>query len=260
MEQFRAIESLYGKSAVQTLLKSHVCIIGLGGVGSWSAEALIRSGIGKITLIDLDEICITNTNRQIHANTKTVGKSKIEILKSRFLKINPEAQIELIHDFITKENISRIEKLHAENPIDFIIDAVDGVSAKCSIISCSKELNIPIITTGAAAGKVDPTKIQVSDISLTQNDRLLKQVKRLLKKEYGFPREKGKLGVMSASSIEKASMGGNSSCEVKTGKLDCDGSLGSVCFVTASVGFAASSYVTNWLSNSRGSSLDESLS
>ena len=182
--RFGGISRLYGRHGATILQQAHFCVVGIGGVGSWAAEALARNGVGQITLIDLDDICVTNINRQIHALTDTVGESKVEIMSVRIKQINPDCQVNTIEDFVTTENLNKIMAVH----YDYVIDAIDSVDIKTRLIAHCKRKKMPIITIGGAGGQVDPSKIAISDLSKTYQDPLLAKVKNQLRREFNFPR------------------------------------------------------------------------
>ncbi|EAR59734.1 molybdopterin biosynthesis MoeB protein [Oceanospirillum sp. MED92] len=166
--RFGGTRRLYGNDAVDRFRESNICVIGIGGVGSWVAEALARTAIGKITLIDLDDICITNTNRQIHAVDGNVGRPKTEAMAERIKLINPECEVIQIEDFITRENIPEL----ITGEFDYVIDAIDSVKEKAALIAHCCYRKIPIITIGGAGGQTDPTKIDICDLAKTNHDPL----------------------------------------------------------------------------------------
>ena len=178
MNRFARTELLIGKNGLEKLNKSNVAIFGIGGVGSYVAEALARTGVGKIIIIDKDDIDITNINRQIHAMSSTVGKSKVEVMKSRMLDINPNIKVDAIKENFPNENINFFS-----NDIDYIVDAIDSISAKIELILKANELNIPIISSMGMGNKIDPTQIEVSDIYKTSICPLAKVVRRELRKK-----------------------------------------------------------------------------
>ena len=171
-------ERLIGKEAVEKLKSSKVLVFGVGGVGSFCTEALARSGIGTLILVDNDDISISNINRQIHANHKTVGKSKVEMMKNRIMDINPECNVITHQVFVTKENIPEIIK----KDIDYVVDAIDTVTSKLDIISYCKENDIEVISSMGTGNKLDPTKFKISDIYKTQTCPLAKVMRRELKR------------------------------------------------------------------------------
>ena len=184
LSRFGGIARLYGMAALEKFSRSHVMVVGLGGVGSWTVEALARSGVGKISLVDFDDLCITNTNRQIHATTETVGRSKADALAARVLQINPDAQAVVHQCFYTEKNSA---DLLADTP-HAVVDAIDSVRQKCHLLATCKERGIPVIASGGAGGRTDATKIQIDDLSRTHGDALLLAVRRKLRDEYRFPK------------------------------------------------------------------------
>lgn len=252
LERFSGINRLYGEHALATLKKTHVCVIGLGGVGSWAVEALARSGIGKITLIDFDEISEGNINRQMHALSSTLGKKKHQVLNDRVLDINPNCHCEVIDDYINEDNIW--DYLSDERQLDYVIDAIDSIKFKSNIIYFCKRNKIPVITTGGAGGVTDPASIQTKDLSRTYNDALAARVRSQLRADFGFSKNpKRYFGVECVfSSQQKVYPDKNGA--VSTQKpgihgvhLDCRYGYGSISFVTATFGFVAVSRVINRL-------------
>jgi tRNA A37 threonylcarbamoyladenosine dehydratase len=195
--RFAGIARLYASKtknnnvSVSTILNrlhlATVAVIGLGGIGSWSAESLVRSGIGNIILIDLDDICISNTNRQLHATTSNIGKMKISIMKERLLDINPYCNVTLIHDFVTVTNANEL-LASLQTTVTACIDAIDGMYEKTSLLLACVKFGIPIVTCGGAAGRSDPTKIVCNDITRVTDDRLLFKCRKLMRQKYGFPK------------------------------------------------------------------------
>ncbi|WP_206485391.1 tRNA cyclic N6-threonylcarbamoyladenosine(37) synthase TcdA [Thalassotalea sp. G2M2-11] len=241
--RFGGISRLYGQTGAQILKDSHFCVIGIGGVGSWVAEALARSGIGTITLIDLDDICTTNINRQIHALSTTIGESKVEVMAERIKQINPECVVHCVEDFVTQENLVELMSAH----YDYVIDAIDSVKIKSAIIAYCKRNKLPIITVGGAGGQSDPSQIQLSDLSQTYQDPLLSKVRNQLRREYQFSRNtKRKFGIDAVFSTEQLMYPDSSGevCHAKqtqegTMRLDCSGGFGAATHVTASFAFFA---------------------
>lgn len=251
--RFGGIARLYGEQNLITLQRAHFCVVGIGGVGSWVAEALARNGIGNITLIDLDDICITNTNRQIHALSSTIGLDKTEVMATRLKEINPECNVYCIDDFVTLDNLSEL----FSTKYNYVIDAIDSVKIKSAMIAYCKRNKVPIITVGGAGGQMDPSKIQVCDLSKTYQDPLLAKVKNQLRREYNFPRadltkaSKRKFSIDAVFSTEQLSYP-NSVGEVCHAKpqiendnersamrLDCSSGFGATTHVTASFAFFA---------------------
>lgn len=241
--RFAGIGRLYGAHALDMFRQAHVCVIGIGGVGSWAAEALARSGIGRITLIDLDDVCVSNINRQLHALTDTVGQDKVAVMAERIKAINSDCVVHQVEDFISSENLSQL--ITAD--MDYVLDAIDSVKAKVSLIAYCKRNKIPLITTGGAGGQIDPTKIELADLSLAYNDPLLAKVRNALRRDHNFSRNpKRRFGVDCVFSTEQLRypQADGSVCQQKpqtegSMRLDCSGGFGAVSVVTASFGLAA---------------------
>lgn len=183
MDRFGGIQRLYGKSAMTKFQHAHVCVVGIGGVGSWCVEALARSGVGRITMVDLDEICITNINRQLHAMDGEIGRQKTAAMASRVKAINPECEVQCLETFFSDRNAEEI----LNNKFDYLIDAIDHVRAKSLLLSRCKEYSIPVISCGGAGGLRDPSQIQINDITRCYNDSLINQVRKIMRSDYGFP-------------------------------------------------------------------------
>jgi tRNA A37 threonylcarbamoyladenosine dehydratase len=177
LHRFSRAELLIGSSGLAKLAESHVMICGVGGVGSYAAEALGRAGIGKITLVDFDDVCLTNINRQIHALSSTVGQQKVDAMATRLRDINPGAEIVAIKEFFSLENAARLLTPHP----DYVVDAIDHFTAKVALIKVCRNQGIPVISSMGAANKLDPTKIEVSDISKTKNCRMARSMRKILK-------------------------------------------------------------------------------
>lgn len=243
--RFGGIIRLFGKQGAERLRAAHVCIVGIGGVGSWGVEALARSGIGQITLVDLDDVCISNTNRQLHALTGTFGKPKVEVMADRVRAIHPDCTVHARQEFFLKSNAD--ELLAAK--FDAVLDAIDQVAMKCLLIARCREKQIPVVTTGGAAGRRDPAAIEVADLAFSKYDPLLSHVRKALRTEYGFPRGEKAFGVESVFSREPmvyAQKDGTVSCDrgdVTDLRIDCNTGLGTATFVTGAFGFVAASRV-----------------
>ncbi|MFZ4855530.1 MAG: tRNA threonylcarbamoyladenosine dehydratase [Desulfuromonadaceae bacterium] len=177
LHRFSRTELLIGSSGLSNLASKHVIICGIGGVGSYAAEALGRAGVGMITLVDFDDICLTNINRQIHALSSTVGQCKVEAMAARLRDINPSAVILPVKEFFSAENAGRLLTPHP----DYVLDAIDHFTAKTSLITICRHQGIPVISSMGAANKLDPTKIEVSDISATKNCRMARSMRKILK-------------------------------------------------------------------------------
>ena len=245
--RFGGTRRLYGNEAVEKLRQSHVCVIGIGGVGSWAAEALARTAVGKITLIDLDDICVTNTNRQLHTLVDTIGQSKAEVIANRIIGINPDCQVQVIEDFISQENLRDL----ITKEFDYVLDAIDNFRVKASLIHHCKRNKIKIITTGGAGGQVDPTQIQITDITKTWHDPLARKVRNQLRDRHDFTKNtKRKFGVDCVFSTEQAvyPQADGTVCQTKpeaggSMKMDCSSGFGAATVVTATFGFVAVSRI-----------------
>jgi tRNA A37 threonylcarbamoyladenosine dehydratase len=197
--RFDRMGRLIGDGGMKKLLNSHVMIIGLGGVGSWAAESIVRSGVGEVTLVDFDEICVTNFNRQIHAVQGQVGSQKSDVMAARMKQINPQVKAHSIPMFYNADHCAEIFK----NRPDYVIDAIDNVTAKCHLLAyCLKE-NIPVVSSTGSGGRMDPTRIRVTDLALTTVDPLARSIRRILREKHGFPiDEKLPFGIQAAYSDE----------------------------------------------------------
>jgi tRNA A37 threonylcarbamoyladenosine dehydratase len=234
--RFGGVERLYGKKALDRFKNSHVCVIGIGGVGSWAAEALARNAVGQITLIDLDHIAESNINRQIHALSSTLGKSKVLAMKERILEINPMCQVDIIDDFISNDNIEIFIKPH----FNVVIDAIDQATIKTTLALHTLREKISLVMTGGAGGRIDPSCIKIADLSLTHGDRLIAKIRHDVKKALQL-KESQKVGIDVVFSDE-AMMKPDEACEndqALTG-LHCGG-YGSSVMVTATFGFMTAS-------------------
>jgi len=244
-KRFGGIGRLYGLDGLERLKRAHVCVVGLGGVGSWAVEALARSGIGELTLIDLDDVCITNTNRQLHALEGELGKPKVEALARRVVAINPECKVNPLHSFLLKSNVDEI----LQNSFHAVIDAIDSPSRKCVLIARCCARDIQVVTTGAAGGRRDPTAVEVADLAFTSHDRLLDEVRRGLRQTYGFPRGDRAFGVECVLSREAPVFPtrDGSVCSDRSAssdlRLDCHSGYGTASFITGTFGFVAASCV-----------------
>jgi len=250
LQRFGGIGRLYGRTALDRLRASHVAIVGVGGVGSWTVEALARSGVGALTLIDLDDVCVTNVNRQLPAVDGNIGRPKVDALADRVSLINPECRVVRKPDFFTASSAD--ELLQAK--FDFVVDATDKLSNKCLLIVKSRERGYPVITVGGAGGKRDGTQVRVSDLAHTEQDELLRQVRRKLRREFGFPRgEQTDFGIPAVFSPEKPVYpwaDGSCSTEAEPGSsltLDCASGFGTATAVTGAFGFAVAGEIVRRL-------------
>jgi tRNA A37 threonylcarbamoyladenosine dehydratase len=238
--RFNGMARLFGRKAWQTFRSKRVAVIGLGGVGSWAAEALARSGLGAIDMIDLDEICITNSNRQLHALEGTIGQPKVEVMAARLQLINPDARVTPIVDFFTASTAQQL----LDKPYDLVIDAIDSLQNKCLLLALCRDRQIPIVTVGGAGGRLDPTQIRLADLTQSTSDALLRQTRKVLRQKHNFPSE-GPWGIPAVFSIERPLFPGSDGevCHQREDgvnlRLDCESGYGSASFVTGSFGFAA---------------------
>ncbi|MFC3032083.1 tRNA cyclic N6-threonylcarbamoyladenosine(37) synthase TcdA [Pseudoalteromonas fenneropenaei] len=240
--RFGGIGRLYGQQQLAWLAEAHFCVIGIGGVGSWVAEALARTGVGTLTLIDLDDICVTNTNRQIHATRETIGAAKVEAMKVRCEAINPAINVLTVDDFITLDNYRELLQ-----GFDYVIDCIDAVKEKAALIAHCKRRKIPVITTGGAGGQTDPSLIQYGDVAKTTHDPLLAKVRYILRKEYNFTTNpKRKFDVDCVYSTEQLvyPTADGAVCQMKQNadgskNMDCATGFGSATMVTGTFGFYA---------------------
>jgi tRNA A37 threonylcarbamoyladenosine dehydratase len=236
--RFGGLARLYGADGLQRLLQSRVCVVGIGGVGSWAAEALARSAVGHITLVDLDDVCLSNVNRQLHALDGAIGRPKVEVMAERIRAIHPACQARAVAEFFTEATAEDI--LAAD--FDFVLDAIDQVTNKCLLIARCRQKEIPIICAGGAGGRRDPAAIQVADLAQTSHDALLQKVRKKLRDDHGFPRDpKTPFGVPCVFSAEPATPPA-SGC---AGRMTCDNGYGTAGFVTGTMGLVAASRIVS---------------
>lgn len=248
LARFGGVARLFGRAALAQLANAHVGVIGVGGVGSWTVEGLARSGVGALTLIDLDDLCVTNVNRQLPALDGQIGRPKVTVLAERVRLINPACRVETVHEFFTANTA---ERLLAQG-FDFVVDAVDRMSHKALIISGCRDRGIPVLTVGAAGGRRDPTKIHAGDLG-EAGDVLLRQVRKRLRRDHGYAagKQKGitRMGVSCVWSSECPVFpwaDGTCAAEPEPGsnlKLDCETGFGTAVFVTGAFGLAAAGEV-----------------
>ncbi len=253
MTRFAGIGRLYGEKALLRFSESHILVVGLGGVGSWAVESLVRSGIGHLTLVDLDDICITNTNRQLHALVDTIGKSKAEALAQRAKAINPEIQLTIQQAFYTEKSSERIL---LENKPHVVLDAIDAVRPKCHLLATCLNHQIPVITCGAAGGRLDATRIEITDLAQTHGDALLQSVRKQLRADYQFPRVEKKIvdfdipAVFSNEPPQYPQCDGETSTErpqETPAGLKCDSGYGAATHLTATFGNLMAGWALDYL-------------
>ena len=252
--RFSNVARLYGPDMELTLTRlrsARVLVIGLGGVGSWAVEALARSGIGHLVLVDLDDVCVSNVNRQLPALTSTVGKLKGSVLKQRILDINPTANVTFIADFLRPDNIEQLFTVVGD--VDYVVECADGVTDKAAIVDYCVRRGIPIAVSGGAGGITDPSLIRVSDMARAVGDTLTMRVRKKLRQDYGYPEGRNtnaqglkvdkKWRVMVAHSLPTGSV--RQAQSRGEGARKCDAVYGNSCFGTGTLGFALSSIVVN---------------
>lgn len=242
--RFAGISRLYGPAGHERLQAARITVIGIGGVGSWTAEALARTSVGTIRLIDLDDICESNINRQLHALTDTVGQFKVEAMAERIRAINPDCKVEAEVRFFTEKTA---EALLSPAP-DVVVDCIDSMKPKCLLLATCRDRGIPVVTVGAAGGRRDPARIQTADLGRSVHDPLLARVRKRLRQGYGFPRkDKAKFGIPCVFSDEPIQL--PSDCDASNPdtslKLDCETGYGTATFVTGTFGFHAAAIAVN---------------
>ena len=248
--RFGGVARLYGEAALQRFAASHVCVVGIGGVGSWAAEALARSAVGRITLIDLDHIAESNTNRQIHALEGEFGRAKTESMAARIQAINPACAVTAIEEFVSADNVASLLP-----PCDAVLDAIDNVRAKAALLAQCKRAGVTVVTTGGAGGRRDPTRIVVADLSRTVQDALASKLRARLRKDYGYSRDpKRKFGidcVFSTEPLSRPVTGAACAIDARGPQgLNCAG-YGSAVTVTACFGLVAAARVLDALARER---------
>jgi tRNA A37 threonylcarbamoyladenosine dehydratase len=238
--RFQGVENLYGEGSLEKLKAAHVCVIGLGGVGSWAAEAVVRTGVGEITLVDFDDVCITNANRQSLAMNSTVGKLKADVLKARFLDINPRLKINIIAERFDQDTCDQIllganpeKNIMLKSPYSCVIDAIDSLSNKVLLLAECWKRGIHAVSVGATGGRKDLSKVMVADLNQTIADQLLAYVRRRMRERFETPDRNICMNipcVFSKELVEK--------CEGLSA-MDCNTGMGTATAVTGSFGFLA---------------------
>lgn len=269
MDRFSGIGRLYSglkvssDNVLERMRQATVVVVGIGGVGSWAAEALCRSGVGNLILVDLDDVCISNTNRQLHATTSAIGEMKIDVMQQRLLDINPDCNVTRLHDFVDENNAK--EMLEAIGSITALIDAIDGASAKSALIGACADLAIPVVTVGGAAGRRDPFQISRGDLVDVEDDRLLASCRKILRKRYNFPAglsfsqrfvakkkvRKWRISCVYTRELPPSKPSSNADDNPSSSFRLCDGSLGTACFVTGAYGFAAASIAVEMIASDK---------
>ena len=242
-ERFRGIDRLYGAGSVARLAGAHVCVVGIGGVGSWAVEALARSGVGTLTLIDADDICLSNVNRQSHALDGNFGRNKVDVIAERVRAISPGVEVHALGVFLTP---STLEDL-LDRGYDLVLDCCDAFRVKVEMIVWCRRRKLPLIVCGSAGGRTDPTLIQIRDLSRTEQDAMLALVRKKLRDEFRFPRDRKRyFSVPAVYSLENVrypqadgSVCGTRPEAADSMKLDCGAGLGAAMHVTATFAMAA---------------------
>jgi tRNA A37 threonylcarbamoyladenosine dehydratase len=249
-DRFGGLARLWGAEFLQRARRAHVCVIGIGGVGTWVVEALARSGVGAMTLVDLDDVCVTNTNRQLHAYEGQVGKLKVSAMAERARAINPEVLVTEVAEFFTEESAATI----LSTPYDYVVDAIDSVPDKCLLFVECRRRNLPLIVSGGAGGKTDPTQIFCADLARSQNDSLLRSMRRQLRQQHGVvPDSDGLFSVPAVFSREAPIMPWDVCSAVPrpeaggSARIDCATGFGAASFVTGAFGLAMAGYVVRAL-------------
>jgi tRNA threonylcarbamoyladenosine dehydratase len=247
--RFSGVRRLYGEQGLTRLQKAHVLVIGIGGVGSWAVEALARNAVGKLTLVDLDNVAESNVNRQIHALEDTLGKAKVTAMRERIAAINPQCKVIEVEDFVTPDNLPQVL---ASLP-DIVVDCMDDTKAKIALAAYCKQHRLPLVMVGSAGGKLDATRLRLADLAQVQGDRMLAKVRNQLRRDHGFPKasdhkKSAKFGIMAIYSDEPVERPEEACDTSQTGLtgLNCAGYGSSIC-VTASAGFIAAQHAIQQL-------------
>ncbi|MBV8658474.1 MAG: tRNA threonylcarbamoyladenosine dehydratase [Burkholderiales bacterium] len=244
--RFGGIGRLYGEAALARFTAAHVCVIGIGGVGSWAAEALARSAIGQLTLIDLDHIAVSNVNRQLHAVEENLGKAKVQAMAERIQAINSHAVVNQVDDFLVEDNLERL----IPKGIDYVVDCIDQMRVKVALVAYCRRHRIPLIVSGGAGGRMDASRVAVADIAQTAGDPLLSKIRAELRRKHGFPRDGKKFGIEAVYSTEplQRPVAGCDTDGPTAGGLSCAG-YGSAVAVTATFGMVAAGRVLTKLAS-----------
>jgi tRNA A37 threonylcarbamoyladenosine dehydratase len=251
VRRFSGVARLYGEAAAERFRAAHAVVVGIGGVGSWAAEALARSAVGRLTLVDLDHIAESNTNRQIHAFGDEYGKAKVDAMAERIRAINPACRVRAIDEFASVDNAAALVA-----GADVVLDCIDQVIAKAALIAAARDAGVAIVTCGAAGGRFDPTRVRCEDLARLSGDPLLARVRHRLRRDHGFPRDAGKpparfgvAGVYSDEPLQRPAPVCDTDGRPAAGAaLACAG-YGSSVVVTATMGFVAAGQALALLSD-----------
>ena len=262
---------LVGEASLRRLMHARVLVVGVGGVGSWAAESLVRSGVGSVTLVDFDDVCITNFNRQLHAMEGRVGEPKAAVMAERLRQIHPAANIQVLPVFYTRENSAQV----LDGQPDFVIDAIDCVTSKCHLLATCRARGIAVVSSTGSGGRLDPTRISVADLSETDVDPLARAVRKILRRDYGFPGEdQGLFGIPAVFSREAAAgpqpmsydggKGFRCVCAKRNNDFfNCDDRnliLGNASFVTGAFGLHCAAVVVRGLLATAGAGTQDAVS
>lgn len=256
-QRFGGVSRVYGQASLTNFQQLHIVVAGLGGVGSWAVEALARTGIGKLTLIDLDDVCVTNINRQLPATDDTIGQLKSEVLAQRVKSINPNCEVRVIDDYLLPENFE--EYLTGA---DAVLDAIDSVNTKAALVAWCKRRKLRLVVCGGAGGQIDPGMIRVGDLAKAKQDPLLAKVRSQLRRDYGFSKNpKRKWGVDCVYSEEQLRypiISGEQEGEVTLQKpgsgsmrMDCSSGFGAAMVVTCSFAMQATATLLKRLTSKK---------
>jgi len=242
-ERFQGIDRLYGRGSAWRLAGKHVCVVGVGGVGSWAVEALARSGVGALTLIDADEVCLGNTNRQLPALDGQYGQAKVRLMADRVRAINPHARVHALERFLTPSTLDEL----LERGYDLVLDACDAFRVKLETAAWCRRRRLPLVVVGSAGGRVDPTRVRVRDLSRTEHDAMLSLIRKKLRQDFAFPRNPDRyFGIPAVYSLENVRypQSDGSVCGTRPQgeegfRLDCGGGLGAATHITGAFAFAA---------------------
>ena len=261
--RFDRLGRLYGDGAVERLMSARVVVFGLGGVGGFAAEALARSAVGRLMLVDFDDVCITNTNRQLQALATTIGKSKAHLLAERLRAVNPQGKVEASVEFYDAEHSEALLTSPWPGPtpsFDFVVDCIDNLTAKAHLLATCRRLGIPVVSSMGAGGKTDPTRVRLADLARTDVCRLAQQLRKMLRQKHAFPREGKRMGVMAVYSDEPrrwpreltydGGQGFRCVCPKRDPRHNCNQRNlidGTAAFVTGAFGLACAAHVVNTL-------------
>ena len=244
-DRFSGVDRLYGVGSLRHFAQCRVAVVGMGGVGSWVVEALARTGIGHLTLIDADDICVSNTNRQLPAHAGQFGRAKVDAMAERCRAINPHIDVVPVTSFLTAANQSEL----LDQGFDLVIDACDSFRSKVELIAWCRRRKLPVIVVGAAGGRTDPTLVRVRDLSRTEHDAMLALIRKKLRAEFNFPKNRDRyFGVSAIYSLENVRypQADGTVCGLRPQvagdaalKLDCGAGLGAATHITGAFAFAA---------------------